>query len=157
MIWQKSLFHRTKQDSMMQRVNDAIKILRKSFDQLARLLKYQELSLDIVCFGISDSSDLPHEAPAYTSTQLFQLRMAEQNELAILADLNDRVILVFTVVTIVFHPLSFFAPYFGANVRGIVDTDKTKRYLWAVYGSTTISVASAIELRERLSRRLWTA
>lgn len=41
-------------------------------------------------------------------TQLFQLRTIEQNELAIIAESNNKAILVFTVVTIIFLPLSFF-------------------------------------------------
>lgn len=46
------------------------------------------------------------------------------------------------------------------NVRGIVDTDKTERYFWAVCGSTTILIVSATIIfgfKERLSRWLWTA
>lgn len=49
-----------------------------------------------------------HEVCVLTLPQLFQLRTIEQNELAIIADSNNKAILVFTVVTIIFLPLSFF-------------------------------------------------
>jgi Mg2+ and Co2+ transporter CorA len=68
-------------------------------------------------------------------TALFQLRSIEQNELAIVADSQNKAILVFTGVTIVFLPLSFFTSYFGMNLQGIVDTHKTEKYFWKLCGS----------------------
>jgi hypothetical protein len=68
-------------------------------------------------------------------TALFQLRSIEQNELAIVADSQNKAILVFTGVTIVFLPLSFFTSYFGMNIQGIVDTSNTERDFWRVCGT----------------------
>lgn len=68
-------------------------------------------------------------------TALFQLRSIEQNELAIVADSQNKAILVFTGVTIIFLPLSFFTSYFGMNLQGIVDTQKSERYFWKLCGS----------------------
>ncbi|KAL8809815.1 MAG: hypothetical protein Q9223_007872, partial [Gallowayella weberi] len=68
---------------------------------------------------------------------LFQLRTMEQNEIALIAESNNRAILVFTGVTIIFLPLSFFTSYFGMNLKGVVDTDRTERFFWAVCGTVT--------------------
>ena len=90
--------------------------------------------------------------------QLFQLRTIEQNELAIIAESNNKAILVFTVVTIIFLPLSFFTSYFGMNLQGIVNTDRTERYFWAVCGSVTIFVVSMTVLfgfKNRLHAWVW--
>ncbi|KAF2431559.1 hypothetical protein EJ08DRAFT_586952 [Tothia fuscella] len=66
---------------------------------------------------------------------LFQLRSIEQNELAIVADSQNKAILVFTGVTIVFLPLSFFTSYFGMNLKGIQSTDRDEHWFWTVCGS----------------------
>lgn len=64
----------------------------------------------------------------------------EQNELTLLAESNNRAILVFTILTIIFLPLSFFTSYFGMNLKGIADTGRTERYFWTVCGSVTAFV-----------------
>ena len=74
--------------------------------------------------------------------QLFQLRSIEQNELAIIAESNNKAILVFTVVTVIFLPLSFFTSYFGMNLEGIVNSNKTERYFWAVCGTVALTVVT---------------
>ncbi|KAG9236267.1 hypothetical protein BJ875DRAFT_372475 [Amylocarpus encephaloides] len=66
---------------------------------------------------------------------LFQLRSIEQNELAVISDSQNKAIFVFTGVTIVFLPLSFFTSYYGMNLQGIANTDKTEIYFWKVCGS----------------------
>lgn len=77
-----------------------------------------------------------------------------------LAESNNRAILVFTIVTIVFLPLSFFTSYFGMNLQGIVDTNRTERYFWTVCGTITIFIVGTtivFGFKERLYRGLWTA
>ncbi|KAL8722755.1 MAG: hypothetical protein Q9225_000816 [Loekoesia sp. 1 TL-2023] len=89
---------------------------------------------------------------------LFQLRTIEQNELAILAESNNKAIMVFTIVTIIFLPLSFFTSYFGMNLKGVIDTDRTERYFWAVCGSVTVCVVSLTVLfgfKNRLYACIW--
>ena len=71
------------------------------------------------------------------SLQLFQLRTIEQNELAIIAESNNKAILVFTVVTIVFLPLSFFTSYYGMNFKGNYSLLSGQGYFWGVCGSIT--------------------
>jgi len=76
------------------------------------------------------SSDLLHSLDA-----LFQLRSIEQNELAIVADSQNQAIMVFTGVTIIFLPLSFFTSYYGMNLKGIANTNKNEAYFWEVCGT----------------------
>jgi Mg2+ and Co2+ transporter CorA len=72
--------------------------------------------------------------------QLFQLRSIEQNELAIVADSQNKAILVFTGVTIIFLPLSFFTSYYGMNLQGIVGTQKNEAFFWKVCGTVAFLV-----------------
>ncbi|KAI9794126.1 MAG: hypothetical protein M1833_000438 [Piccolia ochrophora] len=96
----------------VERVIWAISVVKDNHDQLQSLLNDLESSMQA----------------------LFQLRSIEQNELAIVADSQNKAILVFTGVTIVFLPLSFFTSYFGMNLKGISDTSKTESYFWAICG-----------------------
>jgi Mg2+ and Co2+ transporter CorA len=58
------------------------------------------------------------------------------------AESNNKAILAFTVVTIIFLPLSFFTSYFGMNLQGIIDTQRTERYFWGVCGTLTALIVS---------------
>ena len=46
---------------------------------------------------------------------------------------ENKAIFVFTGVTIIFLPLSFFASYFGMDVEGITN-GKSEEYFWKVCG-----------------------
>jgi len=90
-------------------------------------------------------------------TALFQLRSIEQNELAIVADIQNKAILVFTGVTIIFLPLSFFTSYYGMNLRGIIDTAKSETYFWKVCGTVgfcIILIVSLYAFRHKLRSRV---
>lgn len=77
---------------------------------------------------------------------LFQLRSIEQNELAIVSDSQNKAILVFTGVTIVFLPLSFFTSYYGMNLTGIVGTAKDESYFWKLCGSIAFFIVLFVAL-----------
>ena len=49
-----------------------------------------------------------------------------------LQDDNSRAILIFTLITVLFLPLSFVAGFFGMNVSGIDPATSTTRHFWAV-------------------------
>ncbi|MCJ1460254.1 hypothetical protein MMC28_010633 [Mycoblastus sanguinarius] len=88
----------------------------------------------------------------------FKLKTIEQNEVALLAESNNQAILVFTIVTIIFLPLSFFTSYFGMNLKGVVDTNKNERYFWTLCGSTTALILLLTLLfgfRKHLRDVLW--
>ncbi|KAH8730806.1 hypothetical protein GQ44DRAFT_699888 [Phaeosphaeriaceae sp. PMI808] len=52
---------------------------------------------------------------------------------------HGKAILVFTIVTIIFLPLSFISSFFGMNFSDIRDMDQTQQLFWVVGGSVTVA------------------
>ncbi|KAL9628878.1 MAG: hypothetical protein Q9204_005599 [Flavoplaca sp. TL-2023a] len=93
-----------------------------------------------------------------TYPQLFQLRTIEQNELAIIAESNNKAILVFTVVTIIFLPLSFFTSYFGMNLQNTSAILKDQGVFWGICGSITLVIVVftlVYGFKDRLYNWVW--
>lgn len=63
-----------------------------------------------------------------------------------MADTQNKAIFIFTTITIIFLPLSFFTSYFGMNLQGIVDTDRTEKDFWKVCGSVSIAIILVVGL-----------
>ena len=118
-------------ESSVQRLIWAMNTVKYQHECFERLLIDLKQSMDAV--SLSPSTLQPHMLTS--SSQLFQLRSIEQNELAIVSDSQNKAILVFTVVTVIFLPLSFFTSYYGMNLTGIVNTTKTEDFFWKVCGS----------------------
>lgn len=57
-----------------------------------------------------------------------------------MADSQNKAIVIFTGVTVVFLPLSFFTSYYGMNLQGITSTDKDETYFWKVCGSISVVI-----------------
>jgi Mg2+ and Co2+ transporter CorA len=55
---------------------------------------------------------------------------------------HGKAILVFTIVTIVFLPLSFISSFFGMNFSDIRDMEQTQRLFWIVAASLTAGTVS---------------
>ncbi|CAI6314333.1 unnamed protein product [Periconia digitata] len=55
---------------------------------------------------------------------------------------HGKAILVFTVVTIIFLPLSFVSSFFGMNFSDIRDMERTQRLFWIVAGSLTVATVA---------------
>ncbi|KAL9037012.1 MAG: hypothetical protein Q9214_005882 [Letrouitia sp. 1 TL-2023] len=119
-------------NSSLSRVESAIDTIRYSNQMMQRNLDELSSSLNV----------------------LFQLRTIEQNELAILAESNNKAILVFTMVTIIFLPLSFFTSYFGMNLKGFASTTRTEGYFWSVGGTATVCIV-VITIIFGFRRRFW--
>jgi hypothetical protein len=51
---------------------------------------------------------------------------------------HGKAILVFTIVTIIFLPLSFISSFFGMNFSDIRDMEQTQRLFWIIAGSLTV-------------------
>ncbi len=78
--------------------------------------------------------------------------------MALLVESNNQAIVVFTVVAVVFLPLSFFTSYYGMNLQGIANTDKDERYFWMVCGPVTVSIVIltlVFGFRKRFKDVLW--
>jgi Mg2+ and Co2+ transporter CorA len=55
---------------------------------------------------------------------------------------HGKAILVFTIVTIIFLPLSFSSSFFGMNFSDIRDMEQTQRLFWVVAGSLTVGTVA---------------
>jgi Mg2+ and Co2+ transporter CorA len=55
---------------------------------------------------------------------------------------HGKAILVFTIVTIIFLPLSFISSFFGMNFSDIRDMEQTQRLFWLVAGSLTVGTVA---------------
>lgn len=86
-------------------------------------------------FHLSARATMADNVVAFFHAQLFQIRSIEQNDRQILSDNQNKAILVFTGVTTIFLPLSFFTSYFGMNLKGVIDIKETQAYFWKICGS----------------------
>ncbi|KAL9125665.1 MAG: hypothetical protein Q9217_005160 [Psora testacea] len=141
-------------ESSLDRLTWAEAHVKEQHQRFERLLLELRQSLDAVSY-FSYSTSFPSLSPVLASSatlirmlppQLFQLRSIEQSEMAIVSDSQNKAVLIFTGVTIVFLPLSFFTSYFGMNLSGIVDTVKSEAYFWKVCGSVAFFIVLFVTL-----------
>lgn len=114
----------TSGESMTERTKWALNLVKARHDTIEKLLVDARQSLEA----------------------LFQLRSIEQNELAIVSDSQNKAIFLFTGVTIVFLPLSFFTSYYGMNLSTIVQTERTEGYFWRLCGSVAFVIVMVVTL-----------
>lgn len=101
---------------------------------------------------------------------LLQFRVLDQQELAVSqrhiagqqqnlavkearrAGVQARSVIVFTAITIVFLPLSFFTSYFGMNVTDIANTVHSSKYFWLIAGPVSgIIITGVFVMTKHLS------
>jgi hypothetical protein len=101
---------------------------------------------------------------------LLQFRVLEQQELAVSQNhlatqqqtlaidearssrVQSRSVFIFTAITIIFLPLSFFTSYFGMNLTDIAQTVHTSRYFWVTAGPVSgITVIAILIITKFLS------
>ncbi|KAL8862290.1 MAG: hypothetical protein Q9178_001299 [Gyalolechia marmorata] len=111
-------------ESMHERVKWALTMVKARHDAFEKLLNEAKQSMEA----------------------LFQLRSIEQNELAIVSDSQNKAVLIFTGVTTIFLPLSFFTSYYGMNLSTIVDTPRTEGYFWRVCGTAALIIVLVVTL-----------
>jgi Mg2+ and Co2+ transporter CorA len=63
-----------------------------------------------------------------------------------MADTQNKAIFVFTAFTIVFLLLSFFTSYFGMNLQGVVNTNRTEADFWKLCGSVSFGIILVVSL-----------
>ena len=134
-------------ESSQDRVAFALTMVQEQYDCFERLLIDCKQSMDAVYLPfLSPFPIFCSTGTVLTPRQLFQLRSIEQNELAIVSDSQNKAILIFTGVTIVFLPLSFFTSYYGMNIAGIATTDKDEGWFWKVCGSAAFLIVLVVVL-----------
>ncbi|KAH9900277.1 hypothetical protein F4778DRAFT_167944 [Xylariomycetidae sp. FL2044] len=89
--------------------------------------------------AVSNEAEIAHQ-------QLFNLLDLKQKDAALMearaTTQQGRVIMLFTVITIIFLPLSFFTSYFGQNVSELTGDDKnpTSWAVWKYGAAITLSI-----------------
>jgi Mg2+ and Co2+ transporter CorA len=99
---------------------------------------------------ISDCKDLLKRADRL-AVQNVQLVESYQDD-------NNRTLMIFTVITIIFLPLSFVTGFFGMNVEGISGTTATVKHFWVIAIPVTagVGIVSLILIFWARIRRYWT-
>ncbi|KXS95182.1 hypothetical protein AC578_6596 [Pseudocercospora eumusae] len=97
-----------------------------------------------------DSLDYLYEDVTQALSALFQLRSIEQNDRAIATEVQNRAILIFTSVTVIFMPISVFTSYYGMNLVDIRNSTRTQRDFWASFGSAAIAIVVLVGLVVRI-------
>ena len=107
-------------------------LISKDFDKIIdhwRLLKSKvDRYLDVLLqFRVLDQQEL-----AVSQNQIAAKNQSLAVEEARTARVQSRSIFVFTAITIIFLPLSFFTSYFGMNFMDILNTAHTSSYFWKI-------------------------
>ena len=87
---------------------------RRAIDEIVQSIREQQKS----CAELADRAEIL----AVQNVELVET----------LQDDNSKAIFIFTMVTVLFLPLSFVAGFFGMNVVGITNTTSTVLHFWAI-------------------------
>ena len=68
---------------------------------------------------------------------------------------NNKAVLVFTIVTIIFLPLSFITSFFGMNVSDIRDMKRGQSLFWAIGLGFTVVVVVLTLLAAFFGSKIW--
>lgn len=138
---------------------DRFSIRSRAASQASVPAAFQSSALQIL--SVSEQAPIRKRLSSVLTDPMTQLVENLHRELADLHDLRDnsnnlvnrtiqlvnirledhgKAILVFTIVTIVFLPLSFVSSFFGMNVRDIRNLEQTQWLFWVVASATTIAV-----------------
>src|SRR5690242_16586760 len=82
--------------------------------------------------SITDSLALTDQEYRYLLTRCGPLSDSTKQSLEINEEDHGKAILVFTVVTVIFLPLSFVTSYLGMNTTDIRDMGSSSRLFWAI-------------------------
>ena len=143
-----------------QQVYDDIKLLREELDIIKKTLRQQHDTLrefkstitvtygvgslsvsilDRILESISNRIEDFHELQSQAETARF---LAAQS-ISLKAESNNKAIIVFTVVTIIFLPLSFVTSYLGMNTSDLRDMKSGQTLFWAIGAPVAFVVLSA--------------
>ncbi|MCJ1397255.1 hypothetical protein MMC11_000447 [Xylographa trunciseda] len=115
---------------------DAIKTRENHYNSLKRLQERARESQALL-FQLSNIETARHQSQlARKMAQETTLQVA----LARKAERQNKAILIFTIITVVFLPLSFFTSYFGMNTSDVREMDGGQGLFWAVAGPLSFAV-----------------
>ena len=166
-------------DQASVKVYDDIKLLREELDVIKITLKQQDETLrdfrstitvpegvaslsfsviDRILESVEQRIDDFNELQGQAETARF---LAAQS-ISLKAESNNKAIIVFTVVTIIFLPLSFVTSYLGMNTSDLRNMQSTQTLFWAIGAPVAFVVLSAAvvaafygTLTQRITGRAW--
>ena len=132
-------------NDVLKQQNNVLLQFRSSLDpetfrapSLARKLRfeYECKGIDKILMTINEHL----RAYAELRDRAKQLSIENVQLVETLQDDNSKAIFIFTMVTILFLPLSFVAGFFGMNVVGISGTTKGVRHFWEIAAPLTVGI-----------------
>lgn len=126
-------------------------LIDKDFDTIIghwKSLKSKvERYLDVLLqFRVLEQQELTVKQ-SHTATQQQILAIDEARS----SRIQSRAVFIFTTITIIFMPLSFFTSYFGMNLTDIANTAYTSTYFWMTAGPITAFILLAILIVVKLT------
>jgi Mg2+ and Co2+ transporter CorA len=125
-------------------IQDEMNLVDKDFDNIIdhwKLLRSKvDRYLDVVLqFRVLEQQELT-VTQSHLATQQQSLAIDEARS----SRVQSRSVIVFTAITIIFLPLSFFTSYFGMNFKNIINTAHTSEYFWMIAGPVSAVIVIAI-------------
>lgn len=166
-------------DSASVKVYDDIKLLREELDVIKMTLKQQDDTLrDFkstmnITYGVASLSisvidrmleSIEQRIDDFDELQIQAetARFLAAQSISLKAESNNKAIIVFTVVTIIFLPLSFVTSYLGMNTSDLRTMQSGQTLFWAIGAPVAFVVLSAAILAAfygtltlRLTGRAW--
>ncbi|KAH9833352.1 hypothetical protein Tdes44962_MAKER08801 [Teratosphaeria destructans] len=127
-----------------QLIQQEMDLVAKDFDQIIahwKLLRDKvDRYLDVLLqFRVLEQQELT-VSQTNLAAQQQRLGVEEARE----ARVQSRSVVIFTAITIIFLPLSFFTSYFGMNVKDVVNTTHSSGYFWIVAGPVSGGIVLGI-------------
>jgi Mg2+ and Co2+ transporter CorA len=89
------------------------------------------------------------------STSRAEQKSKARQSISIRTESNEKAILIFTVVTVIFLPLSFVTGYLGMNVEDIRNLSKTQSLFWVISMPITFVIGTIVLLLMGSNIRKW--
>lgn len=125
-------------------IQDEMDLVDKDFDEIIGHWKSLRSKVDryldiLLQFRVLEQQELT-VTQSHLATQQRSLAIDEARS----SRVQSRSVLIFTAITIIFLPLSFFTSYFGMNFTDVVNTAHTSRYFWLITGPVSGIIVIAI-------------
>ena len=121
---------------------------------IARKLRfnYERKAIDAILASVEENK----RSCAELRERSRQLAIQNVQLVETLQDSHSKAIFLFTMVTVLFLPLTFVAGYFGMNLSGISGSNSTPAHFWAIgapltFGSVVLCSAVALKGEEILT------
>jgi len=133
---------------------EAIKTREVHLDSLKRLQK-RATELQALLFQLSNT-EAAHLQSRVAVEMAKETKL--QVDLAVRNEMRNTSILIFTIITVIFLPLSFFTSYFGMNTIDIRGMNRGQGFFWSISAPISvavISIAFLIAFRQSREEKFW--